>query len=123
MTNESKTGILGFLAGAAIGATLGILFAPRSGKETRERLAHGFKDAKEDLDDVIEKARDEWQKAKGKAKDAATMTKDEVNDFIHFIFQEGKDLRDRLKKDVEASADEVSGRARKAADNVRHSSN
>ncbi|MBL0046035.1 MAG: YtxH domain-containing protein [Flavobacteriales bacterium] len=32
MSNERTNGILGFLAGAAIGATLGVLFAPSSGK-------------------------------------------------------------------------------------------
>lgn len=30
--------VVAFLAGAAIGGALGILFAPRSGKETREKI-------------------------------------------------------------------------------------
>ncbi|MCW5897829.1 MAG: YtxH domain-containing protein [Flavobacteriales bacterium] len=123
MTNESKTGIFGFLAGAAIGATLGILFAPRSGKETRERIARGVKDARSDVDDFIDQAREEWTKAKGKATNAATMTKDEVNDFVKFLFEEGQDLKERLKKDVKGSAEDVADRARKAAENVKHSAN
>lgn len=35
---SKKSGIGKFLAGAAIGAGLGILFAPRSGKDTRKAL-------------------------------------------------------------------------------------
>ncbi|MBL7946181.1 MAG: YtxH domain-containing protein [Flavobacteriales bacterium] len=123
MSNDRNYGILGFLAGAAVGATLGVLFAPRSGKETRERLVRRAQDAKDDLDELIDKGRDEWAKAKGKAGDAASMTKDEVNDFIRFLMEEGRDLKDRLSNDVEETASDVASKARKAADNVRHSAN
>ena len=36
---EKKSGFGKFLAGAAIGAGLGVLFAPKSGKETRKDIA------------------------------------------------------------------------------------
>ncbi|HRF79218.1 MAG TPA: YtxH domain-containing protein [Flavobacteriales bacterium] len=123
MSNDRNYGIFGFLAGAAVGATLGILFAPRSGKETRERLVRRANDAKDDLDELIEKGREEWAKAKGKASDAASMTKDEVNDLIRFMMEEGRDLKERLSNDVEEAADNVASKARKAAENVRHSAN
>jgi gas vesicle protein len=123
MSNESRTGILGFIAGAAVGAALGVLFAPRSGKETRERIIRKAGDAKDDVEEFIDHAREEWGKAKGKASDAATMTKDEVSDFVRFLFEEGADLKERLKRDVKESAQDVGDRARKAADNVRHSAN
>ena len=38
MSNEKNTGFITFLSGAVIGAALGIIFAPQSGKETREQL-------------------------------------------------------------------------------------
>lgn len=123
MSNDRNYGIFGFLAGAAVGAALGILFAPRAGKETRERLVRRANDAKDDLDDLIEKGRDEWAKTKGKVNDSANMTKDEVNDFIRFLMEEGRDLKERLGKDVSEAADEVASKAKKAADNVRHSAN
>jgi gas vesicle protein len=120
MSSERNYGILGFLAGAAIGAAVGVLFAPRSGKETRERMAGKASDAKDELDDLIEKARGEWSKAKGKVVDTATMTKEEVADFVRFLFDEAEDLKERLGKDVTEAADEVADRARRTADNVRH---
>ena len=43
---SKKSGISKFIAGAALGAGLGVLFAPKKGSETR-------KDLKEKLDDVI----------------------------------------------------------------------
>ena len=97
--------------------------APRSGKETRERIAGKAGAVKDDLDELIEKARGEWSKAKGKAGDAATMTKEEVSDFVRFLVDEAEDLKERLGRDVANSADEVADRARKAADHVRHGAN
>ena len=38
MNKEKKSGLGKFIAGAAIGAGLGILFAPRKGSETRAAL-------------------------------------------------------------------------------------
>ncbi len=123
MSNERTNGIGGFLAGAAIGATLGVLFAPSSGKETRERIGKKAGDAKDEVDELIGKARDEWAKAKGKAADAATMTKDEVSDFVRFLFEEGKDLKSRMAADMDETAEEVADRAKRAGEKVRHSAN
>lgn len=51
MSKEKKGCGLGkFLLGAGIGVGLGILFAPKSGKETR-------KDLKKKMDDLVEKAK------------------------------------------------------------------
>lgn len=123
MSNEKTNGILGFLAGAAVGASLGILFAPSSGKETRAKIRSKVSGAKDDMDEMIERAQVEWSKAKGKASDAATMTKDEVTDFVRFLFEESKDLKDRLAKDMNETVDETTEKAKRAADKIRHSAN
>ena len=41
---KKSSGVGKFIAGAAVGATLGILFAPKSGKETRQDLKRLFDD-------------------------------------------------------------------------------
>lgn len=51
MSKEKKSGIGKFIAGAAVGAGLGILFAPKKGSETR-------KDLKNKLDELIGKAKE-----------------------------------------------------------------
>jgi len=46
--NESGTGGFGwFLAGLGLGALIGVLYAPKSGKETRDDLVAGALEAKE----------------------------------------------------------------------------
>lgn len=59
MSNNGNT-VLGILAGTAIGATLGILFAPDKGSNTRQRIS------------------DEAQLAKQKLADKATDLKDQM---------------------------------------------
>jgi len=53
----------GFIIGGLVGAVLGILFAPKSGRETREDIARK-------TEDVLERARGEYEKAVDKSKRA-----------------------------------------------------
>lgn len=48
MADDNSTSGLGwFLAGLGVGALVGVLYAPKSGKETREDIVQGALDAKE----------------------------------------------------------------------------
>jgi gas vesicle protein len=50
MSEESKSnGIAWFLAGLGVGALVGILYAPKSGRETREDIATGAREGTEYL--------------------------------------------------------------------------
>jgi len=53
----------GLLVGSLIGAAMGILFAPRSGKETRE-------DIRRKSHDIYSKAREEYEEAVERSKRA-----------------------------------------------------
>ena len=123
MDHQRGSGLLAFLGGAAVGAVVGLLLAPRSGKETRERIMKRAEDARDDLDELIDKAREEWGKASGPAASTATLTKEEVNDLIRFLFEEGKDLAGRIRDDVKTSTDATAERVRHAADHIRHGAN
>jgi gas vesicle protein len=56
MSNNTGNTILAVLAGAAIGAGIGILFAPDKGSKTREKFKDGFDDAKNELQNKFESA-------------------------------------------------------------------
>lgn len=49
---KSSTGsfLIGLLSGAAIGATLGILFAPDKGEVTRKKISNKANELKDDLE-------------------------------------------------------------------------
>lgn len=70
MNRDNNEGIVWFLAGAAVGAALGILFAPQSGEQTRQLLARR---ASEGRDRVTEQGRDLYEKGREFADEAAEL--------------------------------------------------
>ena len=116
MDNSTGKTALALVVGVAAGAALGLLFAPRSGKETRAALRNKGEDLQEDLEERIEQARKDWSKAKGKMADAASMTKDEVSDFVQYMFKEGKRSASRMKDEVSSTANDIADRAKRTAD-------
>jgi gas vesicle protein len=60
--NNESHGVGGYLAAFAIGALIGtavaLLYAPRSGKETRDLLAKKGRDLKDQASDALDDARD-----------------------------------------------------------------
>jgi len=75
MDMDSADRMLWFVAGASIGATLAVLFAPQSGKETREYLGYQARRGREALDDLrheaFETGRDLFEKGRNLADEAA----------------------------------------------------
>jgi gas vesicle protein len=64
--SENKGGeIVGaFIVGGLIGAALGILFAPASGKQTREKLGDWMDETKEAAKEKLEKLEEEIKRRK-----------------------------------------------------------
>jgi gas vesicle protein len=63
--------VIGVLAGVAVGALLGVLFAPDKGSETRKKLAQKGEDSvealREKLDDLITSFAEKFETAKAEA--------------------------------------------------------
>ncbi|HLX43009.1 MAG TPA: YtxH domain-containing protein [Bryobacteraceae bacterium] len=75
MENGGK--LVWFLAGASIGATIALLVAPQSGRETRRIIKRKTREGREVLSDtsrdLMEKGRDLYEKGLRVADDAAEM--------------------------------------------------
>lgn len=56
---EAGAGLAFFLVGAAVGAALGVLFAPRSGRETREKLGDWLKERRDQGSELLSKLKEE----------------------------------------------------------------
>ena len=133
MTNKNH-GIEKFAAGVVVGATLGVLFAPKSGKETREDLKNAF-------DDLVEKARNlkaedvkaaiekkvqeiregladlDKEKVLSIAKEKAAALKEKCNELVAYAKEKGTPVVEKTAKDVKhKTADVVRGVLEKLED-------
>lgn len=66
--NKSGLFLGGLIAGAAIGAALGVLYAPRSGKETRDQLKAKMGELENELVKIREKAKEKGIELKDEIK-------------------------------------------------------
>ncbi len=75
--NENAGKLIWFVAGAAIGAAIALLYAPTSGKELRHKISEKTEEGRAALaergHDVIERGRELYEKGRKLADDAADM--------------------------------------------------
>ena len=62
--------VIGLLAGAVFGVAVGMLYAPKSGAETREMLREKAMEAREKAGEMIDKVKERAQAMRG-AREAA----------------------------------------------------
>jgi gas vesicle protein len=70
--------LIGLLSGAAIGAGLALLFAPQSGKETRDKIKDVAEDVKDKISDLIDDTKDFLSEQKRALKDAVEAGKEAI---------------------------------------------
>ncbi|HAD04982.1 MAG TPA: hypothetical protein DEB35_06125 [Desulfuromonas sp.] len=58
MNRETSNVLLGFLVGAVAGGVAALLFAPASGKETRQKIVDGLGRTRDKMNDELEHARE-----------------------------------------------------------------
>jgi len=79
----AKTYSAGVLTGLIVGLTVGMLFAPRSGKKTRKRIQETLADQTKEIQNQWDKATSEiqnqWDKTTSQAKDAVDSIKGKIS--------------------------------------------
>lgn len=90
--------LLGILGGVAVGAAIGILFAPAKGSETRKKIADKGNDLKDNFKDSLSKLTDKISKS-------VEGFKDEAQDLIAEAEQKIKEEKTNLEnlKDINKS--------------------
>lgn len=92
--SSAGTVFLSFLAGAAVGAGLALLYAPKTGKELREKIA--------DLtDDAVGKIKEYASEAQEKLKSTIEDSKDVIKEkksIISSAIEAGKEAMEREKE-------------------------
>jgi gas vesicle protein len=87
MAEDSKIHHLGwFLAGLGVGAVVGILYAPRSGRETRENLANTAREGTEYVKKTTQQAAEQVgalvDKGKEHVSNLVDMSKEQVGEYV-----------------------------------------
>ena len=84
--------LLGFLAGMASGALMGILFAPEKGSVTRSKISKKSKESveglKEKFNDFVDNIAEHFESSKSEAKD---------------LYREGKSQAENVAKDIKST--------------------
>jgi len=103
---NSKGIVISFLAGALVGATAALLFAPRSGRETREKIAEFGSDLKEKISDLPEHLKSKAAPLVDRGKDIIEKGKHYVDDqkrILSAAYEAGKEAMKHEKEVLAAS--------------------
>ncbi len=98
------TGLMYFLAGAAIGAGLALLFAPQSGEETRKKIKEFSGKVTGEVKEGYEKVSSEAKKSIDQVKNTAEKAVDHVKAFV-------AGAKEGLKREIKAELKEAEEKA------------
>ena len=116
MSEKSSDLLKGLFIGGLIGVVLGVLYAPKSGKETREDIARTTEDllsrGKEEYEKAVEKSKTAYEAAvkhlKGleiSAKEKVEEIESKASEFAHKGADALVDSKNRLKKAIDAGVE------------------
>jgi len=100
MSKKGSNALMAFLAGAAVGAVLGILYAPDKGTNTREKLSYKLDKYKKMLEDYLADL------VSGKETSLTTEAKSQGQKVVN----ETQDKAQQLLDDVDALLEQLRGK-------------
>ena len=100
MSKKGSNALMAFLAGAAVGAVLGILYAPDKGSNTREKMSYKLDKYKKLLEDYLADL------VSGKETPLTTEAKSQGQKVV----TEAQDKAQQLLNDVDALLEQLRGK-------------
>lgn len=101
MERQDTTGMGWFVAGLGLGALVGVLFAPKAGRETRESLMSGARESKEFVAARSKQAREQVNAAVDRGRDQ-----------IHEYAERGKEVAEKGRERWDSMVERVAGEKR-----------
>ena len=109
MAEQETTGIGWFIAGLGLGALLGVLFAPKAGKELREGLISSAKDSKEFVTSRSREAREQINSVVDRGRE-------QINEFT----ERGREVADKGRERWSGIVDRVGGNKAEERSSILH---
>ena len=100
MSNNTGNTLVALLTGAAIGASFGLLYAPQSGKDTRNQL-------KEEAGKAKEKLSKEYEDLSSHVSEYADSAKTKFEKRIEKLFKTANDKADNILTNMESELGEL----------------
>ena len=115
--NEKKSGLGKFVVGAAVGAGLGVLFAPKKGSETRRELKNKINELVAQIKNIdLEEVKDEFDKKVNEIKmELVDLDKEKV---LEMAKQKGEQLKTKAQELVDMAVEKGTPILKKSAEDV-----
>ncbi len=78
MSDRDGSGFLWFLTGLGIGAAIGVLYAPKSGRETRETLINKAEEGRDLVTERAKRAREQANEWVDKGREVLNQQKEQI---------------------------------------------
>ncbi|MEL1242353.1 YtxH domain-containing protein [Flavobacterium flavipallidum] len=95
MASSTGKTLIALASGAAIGAVLGILFAPDKGEKTRQKIKDGYKDLEKDMKTKLANAKIDLEES---YEDMISNMSYKTEDVITFLEKKLADLKEKNAK-------------------------
>ena len=103
MSNSFGDKFLYFIAGAGVGSAIALLFAPQSGRETREEISRRALEGRELLDSKVEESRHFVDEGRRRVTNEVTSLVDRGKDEIGGLVDKSKDVLEKQKGQFSAA--------------------
>ena len=104
MSDRDGSGFLWFLAGLGIGAAVGILYAPKPGDETRQRIREAAEEGRDSVKESARQAREQAGSWADKGRDYLNQQKDQIRS----AYEAGRQAyREATSEDVEGTTPNI----------------
>ncbi|SMC86286.1 Gas vesicle protein [Pedobacter africanus] len=101
---DTSTAVIGLLAGLAVGAVLGVLFAPDSGKKTRERISDKALDLTDNIKDGYHSVKERMSSGKDELAHLKDRVVDNVKNKAAAVSQEFKEFKETERQKSRSAA-------------------
>ena len=103
IVSDSGDKFLYFLVGASIGSAFALLFAPKSGQETREELTRRAQESRDYVTRTVEKSRGYLDEGSSRISNEVTSLVDRSKEEATSLIDKGKDMVQEQKEQFTAA--------------------